>query len=726
MTFEEEFRGVIGTSVTESTPWWPETPSHSNRPNIVVIVLDDTGFADLGCYGSEIRTPNIDRLASDGLRFRNFHTTPLCSPTRAALLTGRNSHNVGMRFLSEVDTGFPNCRGQISATCGTLAQILDTNGYATMAVGKWHLAPLTETSHAGPFHNWPLGRGFQRFYGFMGGVTDHYTPELVRDNTRIRRDFGDDYHLSEDLTDEAVLFVREQTSLAADRPFFLYLAFGATHAPFQVPVHLVEKYDEVFAHGWDRIRLERLQRQIELGIVPQGTELSERPQDIPAWHDLDDRQRRVATRLQATYAAFLEHTDTQIGRLLDALGGCGVLDDTMIVLLSDNGASHEGGSGAMQVLAPYNGLSEELSESERFLEAAGGRTTAPHYPAGWAMASNTPFRRYKQYVDGGGVNTPLLVRYPHRIGDAGAVRTQFVHAIDITPTILDVVGIDPPRSIAGVPQRPMDGRSVAAALDNPDVPAGRRTQAFEMFGHRALVHERWKIVAEHVTGEDYAQDRWRLYDLHTDVSEHHDLAARQPRLVEQLAALWWREAEANGILPLDDRPMRDMLNGGHVAPAYRRTRWTLYPPTYVPFGLAPNLARRAWSCRADLLAGEGDGTVFAQGSALTGHGLGIIDGILVYEYNALGHRTRVSAGIPVPTVPARVEISFRPARERGGSVRLLIDDVTVGEGRIPLTLDNVSFLGLAVGRDSASPVLSGEVLGRLLRLDLRLLEERPT
>jgi arylsulfatase len=397
----KNFQGRIGRTVAESSPWWPSSRNHKAvKPNILVVLLDDTGWADFGCFGSEIRTPTIDRLAQRGLRYTNFHVTPLCSPTRACLLSGRNHHAVGMRFLSDTDTGFPNSRGSVDPEIALLPAVLREQGYGTYLVGKWHLTPSHEITPAGPYHNWPLGRGFDRFYGFLPGCTDQFTPELCEDNHQIAREFGEGYHLTEDLIDRAIGYVRDHTVFRHEEPFFIQLALGATHAPFQVPRSFIEPYVDVFAKGWDATREDRLLRQKELGVAPPNAELAPRNEEVPAWEKLSSDQRRLYTHLQAAYAGFLEHADTHLGRLIAELERLSELDNTLVLVLSDNGASREGGKdGAVDTNANYSGLPQSVEEQLTRLDQIGGRHGGAHYPQGWAMAGNTPFRKYKQYVD---------------------------------------------------------------------------------------------------------------------------------------------------------------------------------------------------------------------------------------------------------------------------------------------------------------------------------------
>ena len=484
---EPNFGGRIGRTIGESEPWWPEPPAPPKAaPNVVMIVLDDTGFAHFGCYGSNIETPNIDRLAAGGLRYTGFHTTALCSPSRACLLTGRNHHAVGMRGVSNWDSGFPNMRGAIKPRAATVAEFLGEHGYATYAAGKWHLAPMHECSAAGPHHNWPLQKGFDRFYGFLQGETDQFYPELTEDNHSIdppgRPEDG--YHVSADLVDQSIGWVRDLKSVRPDRPFFLYLAFGATHSPHQAPREYIEKYRGRFDAGWDEERERWFARQIEMGIVPAKTTLVDRNPGVKPWGELSDNERTFAARLQEAFAGFLEHTDAQIGRLIGFLSDQSLLDDTLLMVLSDNGASQEGGpNGVMDEFSFFNMMREDIDDIvANRLDDIGGPYAHNNIPWGWAQVGNTPLRWYKQNTYGGGVRDPLIIHWPARIRDRGSLRRQFCHVTDLTPTILDVTGIEVPEEFQGHSQIPLHGASLAESWDHPDTPTRPRPSVLRADG----------------------------------------------------------------------------------------------------------------------------------------------------------------------------------------------------------------------------------------------------
>jgi len=502
------FSGVIGRTIGESTPAW-EAPVRAKEgaPNVLFIVLDDTGFGQLGCYGSPINTPNIDRLAANGLRYRNMHTTALCSPTRSCILTGRNHHSNGMASITEAATGFPGYNGTIPFENGFLPEMLLEHGYNNYAVGKWHLTPAQETSAAGPFTRWPLGRGFERYYGFLGGDTHQYYPELTYDNHAVHppKTPEEGYHLTEDLADKAIEFIADTKQVAPDKPFFLYFATGAMHAPHHVPTEWSDKYKGMFDDGWEAYRQKTLQRQIELGIVPADTQLSRHDPDVAPWDSLSDDEKRLYARMMEVFAGFLEHTDHHIGRLLDFLDSIGELDNTLIMLISDNGASSEGGpTGSVNENKFFNRIPESLEDNLAAIDDLGGPKYFNHYAWGWTWAGNTPFRRWKRETYRGGVSDPFIVHWPAGIAAKGEIRTQYAHAIDMVPTVLECLDIDPPTQIRGITQSPIEGVSLAHTFDDGAAPSKHHTQYFEMFAHRSLYHDGWRAVCP-VPGPSFSE-----------------------------------------------------------------------------------------------------------------------------------------------------------------------------------------------------------------------------
>lgn len=546
------FAGVIGRTAATSKPS-PLAPAEARpgSPNIVYIVLDDTGFADLHCYGSEAATPHMDALAAGGLLYNNFHCKAVCSPSRAALLTGRNSHAVGMKELAGDDQGYPHSRGRVTPAAATIAQILGARGYSTLGVGKWHLVPRRDMSASGARTHWPLQKGFDRWYGFLSGWTDQYRPDLVEDNHAVERPDRPDYHFSVDIVDKALKMMSDHLAAGSKKPFFLYLAFGATHAPVQVPRRYIDKYAATFEKGWDRIREERYRRQIELGVVPKGAELPPRNPGDPAWSDLSADERAVFTRFMAAYAGFLEHTDEQIGRVIRFLKQHNQFENAVIFLLSDNGGAPEAGTKG-GFARPY-GDPTPVAEMRQRLEELGSQTTQPLYQRPWAMASSAPFKFYKLWPYNGGVRTPFLVSWPAGIRKTG-LRRQFVDIIDITPTALDIAGVEAPEVFNGVCQIPLQGKSIRRTFDDPDNPDPRDTQYFELWGSRGIWHKGWKAVGIHTPGTDFDSDRWELYHVAVDFTESVNLAPQYPDKLEELKKLWWSEAARNGALPLLEAP----------------------------------------------------------------------------------------------------------------------------------------------------------------------------
>jgi arylsulfatase A-like enzyme len=707
----DEFQGTIVQTHLDSTPWFAAAPHPGDdAPNVVVILLDDTGFAHFGCYGSEIETPNIDRLAANGLQYTNFHVTPLCSPTRAALLTGRNHHSVGMRCLANFNTGYPNMTGHVSNHASTIAEVLREEGFTTFAVGKWHLCQMADASAAGPFDQWPLQRGFDRFYGFLEGETDQYSPDLTYDNHRVDppASAADGYHLSEDLVDRAIGFIHDAKSVRPDRPFFCYLAFGATHAPHQAPPQYMAKYRGRFDAGWDAAREKWFAKQHQLGLVPEGTELAPRNPGVEPWDELSENQRKLAARLQEAFAAFLEHTDVQIGRFIDDLAEIGELDNTLVFVLADNGASQEGGPfGVLHEMKFFNGILETPDEAISAIDEIGGPHSHSNYPWGWAQAGNTPFKWYKQNTHEGGVHVPLVVHWPAGIAERGELRNQFHHVNDIAPSIYDVLGIDPPEVYRGLDQMPVTGTSMRYTFDDPDVASRKTVQYFEMAGHRGIYSDGWKAVTRHTAGVPYDDDVWELYHVAEDFSECHNLAAEQPDKLAELIELWWVEAEKNGVLPLDDRLIE--LFGARFkdhTPHPASRRYVYRPPmSPLPAQAAAALGGRSWDMTATIERSAADeGVIFATGTENAGFSFFVQDSKLVFDYNAFGAHEVAVSDRDVPVGASTVSVKLRRTGPRNGAVELLINDDPCGGAELPLLMTVISSVGPSVGFDNGSAV----------------------
>src|SRR2546423_77816 len=560
----ERFDGVMGRTIDESTPAWPQpVRAGAGTPNILYWVIDDTGFGQLAPFGGLIEMPTLQRLVDAGVQYTNFHTTALCSPTRSCLLTGRNHHSNHMACITEGATGYPGSDGRIPQENGFLSEMLTPHGYAAYAVGKWHLTADEDNTMGASRERWPLRRGCERFYGFLGGETDQYEPDLVYDNHGVPppRTAAQGYHLTEDLTDKAIEFIQDLKAVAPSKPFFLYLAYGANHAPHHVPKEWADRYSGRFDMGWDKLREVIHQRQLEMGIIPPDTELSPRDPDVPEWDTLPDDEKRLYTRFMEVFAGFSTHMDYHVGRLLAFLEEIGELDNTLILFVSDNGASAEGGpTGSVNENLFFNMASDDLQRNLTMLGDLGGPLTYNHYPWGWTWAGNTPLRRWKRETYQGGMTDPFVVSWPAGIATRGEKRRQYVHAIDLVPTVLEVLSLATPESIKGVPQAPIEGISFAYTLANPGAPSRHLTQYYEMMGHRAIYHDGWKAVCpwpgpsfaqagrgfgEELTATDLARleaTGWDLYHVAVDFSESHNVAAAHPDKLREMVARWWTEA----------------------------------------------------------------------------------------------------------------------------------------------------------------------------------------
>ena len=747
MSAEEEFRtdgpfpGVLGRTVGESTAAWPFVPrAAAGSPNIVLCVLDDVGFAQPSPFGGWCEMPTFDRLAATGLRFTNFHATPLCSPTRACLLSGRNHHSVGVGSLVEMAMGFPGYHATAGPESAFLPAILRDAGYNTFAVGKWHLSPPTETSMAGPFRTWPLGRGFERFYGFMTGDTSQWFPDLVQDNTPVpppgRPEDG--YHLNADMADRAIGFIKDAHVAAPDKPFFLYYATGAGHAPHHVEREWVERYRGRFDLGWDAYRDEVFAWQREHGIVPSHTALSARDPDVPAWSDIDDDGRRMFTRQMETYAAFLTQTDHHFGRVVDFIERIGELDNTIVVCLSDNGASAEGGpEGSYNESLFFNLVPQRLSDNLPHYDDWGGVDTFPHYSWGWTWAGNAPFRRWKRETYRGGVSEPFIVSWPEGIAEQGGLRTQYLHAIDLLPTLLDAAGIEVPDVVGGVPQRPFHGVSAVPAFADEKAPSARTTQYFEMNGYRAVYHDGWRAVCPfggpslaeaaargrnfmftELTREllDEMDDEWELFDVERDPGETTNLAAAEPERLRAMVELWYAEAERYDVLPVAGA--RGRFGPPRLATARRHHYEFLADAAPLAFTVAPRLAGRPHAISAEVTipaADVAEGVLLAQGGRHVGFAFYLLDGHLHHVHNYVGldlftvrSPDRVSPGAHV--LRYEFESTGPPVdlfQGRGVPARskLYVDGMLVAALALPYSLlGSFGFYGMTCGYASADSV----------------------
>jgi len=674
-------------------------------PNVLVVLVDDMGFGASSAYGGPCRMPTADRLAAGGLRYSRFHVTALCSPSRQALMTGRNHHSVGMGVTSEMATSHPGYNGYRPATAATIAQILGGNGYSTAAFGKWHQTPPAEVSPVGPFTRWPTGEGFGTFYGFMGAEMNHWYPQLYAGTTPVEPDRlpEDGYHLTEDLVDHAIDWIRTQRTLTPDRPFFSYVALGATHAPFHVGREWIEKYAGYFGAGWDAQREWTLARQKELGVVPESTELAPWAEGVPHWDDLTPAARRVAARLMETYAGFAEHADHQVGRLIDTMDELGVLENTLVLyLLGDNGASGEGGiEGTIREHLIGHGFVDDVDDMEAALDRIGDPTTYALYPAGWALAMNTPYQWTKQVASHfGGTRDGFIAHWPGGIAARGEIRHQFHHLIDVLPTLLDAAGLPDPETVDGVPQQPIEGVSMRYSFDDAEAPDERRTQYFEMVGNRGIYQDGWTAVARHgvpwqMTNQPrpLLDDRWELYDTSHDWSQSHDLADRMPERLHELRELFHVEGERYQVFPLDDR-VTERENpelAGRFDLLHGRTSLTFGPHSgRLTEETAPNVKNRSHTISVDIEVTEtANGVLVAQGGRFGGWSLYCISGRLCYAYNWLAWSlTTIRADVPIGPGRHELVVDFAYAGGPPGdaaAVALAVDGAWVGSGRIAAT-----------------------------------------
>ena len=699
----------------------------AGAPNVVIVLIDDMGAGAPSAVGGPCRMPAMERVAERGLTYNRFHTTALCSPTRQALLTGRNHHSAGMGSVCEVATGAPGNDSVRPNTVATVAEMLRHNGYSTAAFGKMHQTPTWEVSASGPFDRWPTGDGFERFFGFVGGEANQWAPTLYEGTSPVEPwgTADDGYHFSEDMVDKAIAHIRNLHAMTPDKPFFAYVSFGATHAPHHVPKEYIERYRGQFDKGWDAVRDETLANMKARGIVPEDTELTGRPEGVEAWDDLDDTQRAVYARLMETYAGFAEHTDAQVQRLIDALDEMGVYDDTLFIYIAgDNGASAEGGvDGTFNELMALNGIPQSLDEVLSRIDDIGGPMAFNHYPVGWAHAMNCPYQYTKQVASHfGGTRNSMALSWPSRIDDVGSIRSQFSHVIDVVPTILEVAGLPEPSSVNGVAQKPMEGTSMAYTFDAPDAEERHVTQYFEMFGNRGIYHEGWTAVTRHslpwITREwpSFDADEWELYDTTTDWSQARDLSGEMPDKLRELQQLFLIEAAKYNVFPLDDRRYerfnaavagRPDLPGG-------RTTMTFYPGMdHLMENTVLNVKNRSHTVTAEIEVSEGatDGVLIAQGGRFAGWSLYVKDGLLKYAYNWFdSEHTTIAASEPLPTgevVNVRYHFDFDGGQPgSGGTGRLHIGDRLVGEGRIERTVPFVFSADetMDIGSDLALPV----------------------
>jgi arylsulfatase len=701
-----------------------EVKAPDGAPNVVIVLIDDIGFGHSSAFGGPISMPTLERMAASGLKYNRFHTTALCSPTRTALLTGRNHHVNNAGAIMEVATAFPGNTGIRPNSVAPLAQILRLNGFSTAAFGKYHETPPWEVSVSGPFDRWPTGSGFDKFYGFIGGETNQWAPAVFDGVTRVETPKDPNYHFTVDMTDQAIAWARFQHAMTPDKPFYMYFATGATHAPHHAPAEYSRRYRGKFDMGWDKLREQTLARQLELGVVPAGTKLTARPAEIPAWDSLSADRKRLFARQMEVFAGFGEHTDHEVGRLLDALEAMGELDNTLFFyIVGDNGSSAEGGpDGSYNEILALNGIVSDISSQIGHIDEWGGPNTFPHFSIGWAHAGNTPFQWTKQVASHfGGTRNGMVLRWPKGITAKGEVRSQFHHVIDVAPTALDVVGVPEPTSVNGTVQRPMDGVSMTYTFDEPQAKDRRTTQYFEMFGNRAIYHSGWVAATRHsipwllVKNPPLDQDRWELYNVDEDFSQAHDLAASNPAKLKELQALFLEEAVKNHVLPLDDRRSErfDASIAGRPDLLGPRTTMTLYEGmTGITENAFINIKGRSSTITADVeTAGPStSGVIIAQAGRFGGWSLYMKGGRACYTYNfgGLEEYTACSrSALPPGKHTLRYDFAYDGGTPgSGGTGRLSVDGASVGEVKVKKMMPFIYSAdeGVDVGIDNETPV----------------------
>ncbi|MFM7744221.1 MAG: arylsulfatase [Actinomycetota bacterium] len=713
------FEGTVAETFSKSTPWWPDRVEAPRKaPNIVFIIVDDLGYSDLGCYGSEISTPNIDALAGRGLRYTNFHVTPLCSPTRAALMTGRNPHSVGVGMVANIDAGFPGYTGELPRNQPTMAEMLRDNGYSTLMVGKWHLCKDADYSEAGDKHSWPLQRGFEQYYGFLEALTNFWHPHrLYEGNSVVHVDrYPDDYYLTDDLTDRAVRMIREVKTANPAQPFFLYFAHGAVHAPLHTKQSDIQKYKGVYDRGWDAIREQRLARQKELIIVPPDAQLpprnSEAGHEVSAWDELSPEQQRLYAKYMEVYAGMVDNVDQSVGRVVDAVRELGELDNTIFVFTSDNGASREGNATGTRAYfsnssSTPGGHGDHAPEDFENLDAIGGPTTWPHYPRGWAMACNTPFRLYKITTMRGGHTVPFVLSWPDKISSRGDVfRRQFTHITDIMPTIADLVGVVPPTSRHGVAAEPLHGVSFAESIADSGSPTKHTEQHWECIGNRAFYRDGWEVVTTHVARTSFKNDHWQLFDAQNDFNQLHDVSAQNPDKVRELVAAWEVAAKENQVYPLADGFRSEHIRKSpYEEPYARRVRLVPGTPTLERVRSARLTVGRSFDIVVNWNYLRGDeGIVVAHGGQHLGYVIFVRDGMLHFHANCNGKVTHLEP-VPLGDSSHTFTVQVEAPGKRQWRVAMNVDGVQYLQQ--PGFVQPFNFLpweGIDIGADRRSPV----------------------
>jgi arylsulfatase len=731
------FKGTVKLDVRDSKPdWAPYTLKRApaGAPNVLIVLYDDTGLAAWSPFGGRINMPTLQKLADNGLRYSQWHTTALCSPTRSTFLTGRNHHVNRCASITEATDGFPGAAGRLPAECATIGQVLQDNGYSTFWLGKNHNVPTEDIASGASRSEWPLNKGFDRFYGFLGGETNNWYPDLVDDNKFIDQPYTPEqgYHLSKDLADQAIKMLRDQKSTNPSKPWFMWFCPGANHAPHHSPKEYADKYKGKFDDGYEAYRESVLPRMIEKGILPKDTTLTPinpMPKDVAAtaaadavrpWASLNADEKKLFARMAEVYAGFSEYTDVQVGRIVEYLEQTKQLENTLIFYCADNGASGEGTpNGSVNENKFFNGFPDDLSENMKYIDGLGGPDTYNHYPTGWAVAFSTPFQMFKRYSQyAGGTCDPLVIHWPKGIKAKGEVRDQYHHSTDIVPTILDVAGLQMPKTYRGVEQYPLNGVSMRYTFDNAKAPTQKKRQYYAMLGTRGIWQDGWKAAAMHapISGAGrFDKDQWELYQVDKDRSESKNLAAQYPEKLKELVAAWFEEADSNFVLPLDDRTALELLTIEHPLEEPRRSRYIYYPGTSpVPETSAANVRGRSYKIIADVeLTDQANGVIFAQGSRFGGHAMFIKHRKLYYVYNFLGIKPEQTFVSPQPLTPGKHTLGVEFSREKAGQysesigkARLYVDEKVVAEGAMRTQSGHFTLCGdgLCVGFDSADKV----------------------
>jgi arylsulfatase len=745
MSFKEykpgdPFPGKIGKTVEDSSQAWPVPQrARAGAPNVLFYVLDDIGYGQLKPFGGLIEAPGVERLAQNGLMYTNMHTTALCSPTRTCIMTGRNHHSNAMGTISEWSTGYPGYNSRMPLENGFMSEILKEEGYNTFAIGKWHLGVTTEETPAGPYDTWPLGRGFERFYGFMPGETDQWYPDLMYDNHAVNppKSPEEGYHLSEDLADKAIEFIGDAHVNAPEKPFFMYYCPGAGHAPHHIFKEWADKYKGKFDMGWDKLRETIFANQKKMGIFPEETELSPRDPDVPEWDTLAEDEKKLYTRMMEVFAGFVSHADYHFGRVLEFLEEIGELDNTLIMFISDNGASPEGGVvGSLNEFNFFNFAQETIEDNLKMIDELGSPNTYNHYAWGWAHAGNTPYRRWKKEIYRGGASDAFVVSWPKGINARGGIRHQYAHAIDMLPTVLDALNIDSPQTIKGATQAPIEGVSMVQSFEDAKAESKHKTQYFEMFGGRSIYHDGWRAVCNwpgpnYTEGakkgrkladpiskadlDDLEANGWQLFHVEIDPAEAQDVAADHPEKLKEMIDLWWQEAEKYNVLPIDGT-MGQRIGTPRPAISGAREKYVYFPGSPVPFISQPNIYNRSYTITADLNipAGGAEGVIVSSGSHSGGYTLYLKDNKVHYYYNYLARKDyRITSITDVPegdvTIVYEFEVTGKPDIRSGkgapGTGKLFINGEQVGQGVVDLTVPLIfSAEGLSCGWDYADSV----------------------